>query len=262
MLGISAQSLSKSFPDGTRALREASFDVGPGESVVLLGPNGSGKSTLLKCLTRLEEADSGSPYIGEVNTATAGRRELREVRRRVGMIFQQFHLVGNLSVFHNALHGALGRSRGPRYWHPAIAPRQERLRTMECLERVGLAGLASRRAYTLSGGQQQRAALARLLVQDPDLVLADEPVASLDPRAGREVMDLLWEIGRERRMTVVCTLHQLDLAMDYASRIVGLKDGRVVLDRPVAQTSRRELEGLYDKEPETVRGAASPERGS
>lgn len=264
MLGVRAEGLCKRFPDGTQALDEVGFGVEPGEGVVLLGPNGSGKSTLLKCVTRLEEADSGSARVGELDTLTAGRRELRDVRRRVGMIFQQFHLVGNLSVFHNALHGALGRSQGPRYWLPSVAPKHERLRVMECLERVGLDSLAARRAYTLSGGQQQRVALARMLVQDPELVLADEPVASLDPKAGREVMDLLWEIGRERRMTIVCTLHQLDLALDYADSIVGLKDGRVALDRPVAETSRRELEGLYEKEHagEPAEEPASSERSA
>lgn len=251
MASLSVSNLCKRFPDGTQALKDVSFEVTPGERVVLLGANGSGKSTLMGCAVRLEEATSGSVSIGGIETTKARGRRLREVRRGVGTVFQQFHLVGNLSVFHNTLHGALGRNRGPRGWFPATAPAGERRRAMECLERVDLDHLAERRADTLSGGQQQRTALARMLMQDPQLVLADEPVASLDPTAGRKVMDLLWEIGHERRMTVVCTLHQLDLALDYAERIIGLKDGRVVLDRPVAEVDRRELEALYDREPAT-----------
>jgi len=239
--------LSKRFPDGTRALEGVGLSVGSGERVVLLGPNGSGKSTLLRCLVRLEEATSGSILVGGVDTTTARGRRLRSVRRKVGMVFQHFGLVGNLSVLHNVLHGALGRSRGPWWWHPATAPRVERHRAMESLERVGLAELASRRADSLSGGQKQRVAIARMLMQDPELVLADEPVASLDPRAGREVMDLLWEVSREHRMTVVCSLHQLGLATEYAERVVGLKDGRMVLDRPTGEVDRRELEKLYER---------------
>ena len=171
------------------------------------------------------------------------------MRRRVGMVFQQFHLVGNLTVFHNVLHGALGRSRGPHYWAPATAPRAERRKVMECLGRVGLENLAERRADALSGGQRQRVALARALMQDPEVMLADEPVASLDPKAGRQVMDLLWEIGRERRMTVVCAIHNLELALEYAERVIGLRDGRLVLDSPADEVDRRELDRLYDAQP-------------
>ena len=225
------------------------LEVAPGEGLVLIGPNGSGKSTLLECILRLEEATSGRVLVGGVDTASAGRRRLREVRRRVGMVFQKFHLVGNLSVFHNVLHGALGRSRGLHYWTPATAPRAERRKAMECLERVGLADRARQRADTLSGGQQQRTALARALMQDPEIMLADEPVASLDPRAGRQVMDLLWEIGRERRMTVVCAIHDLELALEYADRVVGLREGWLVLDSTADEVNRQELDRLYDARP-------------
>ena len=149
------------------------------------------------------------------------------------------------------LQGALGRSKGPRYWFPATAPTVERERAMQCLERVSLAHIAQQRVDTLSGGQQQRVAIARMLMQEPDLVLVDEPVASLDPKAGREVMDLLWEIVREKKLTVLCTLHQLDLAKDYADRIIGLRNGEVQIDAAADQVNLSDISWLYDTEQPT-----------
>lgn len=245
MMGLAISGLCKQFPDGTQALSDVGFEVEPGEWVMLIGSNGSGKSTLLNCVLRLEEATSGSILVDGMDTVKAGSRDLRDVRRRVGMVFQQFNLVGNSSVFHNVLHGALGRSMGPWYWTPATAPRKERRWAMESLERVGLEHLADRRADSLSGGQRQRVALARALMQGPELILADEPVSSLDPKAGKEVMNLLWEIGREGRMTVVCTVHSLDL-LKYSERVIGLRDGRVALDAAVSETSPQELRQLYE----------------
>jgi phosphonate transport system ATP-binding protein len=248
VLSLTFDALTKRFPDGTLALDGVSVEVEPGDGVVLLGHNGSGKSTLLRCAVGLERATSGRILLGGVDMTTARGRRLREVRRRVGYVFQHFNLVGSLSVFHNVLHGSLGRSRGPWCWFPATAPQEERLRALACLERVGLGHLAGRRADQLSGGQKQRVALARTLMQEPDMILADEPVASLDPRAGREVMDLLWDLARERGLTVVCTLHQLDLAWEYANRVVGLRNGRVVLDDRKGSIHRSTLEGLYNGE--------------
>lgn len=247
-MSFSVSHLVKRFPEGTVALDGVSLRAERGERVALLGPNGSGKSTLMKCLVRLEEPTSGSVSIGGEEIMPLRGRALSEVRRKVGMVSQRFDLVENLSVFHNVLLGSLGRG-GVRRWHPAIAPEGERRRVMGCLMRVGLEGLAKRRADTLSGGQRQRVAIARMLMQDPELILADEPVASLDPRAGRGVMDLLWEICGERRMTMVCALHQLDLALEYSERILALQDGSVVLDRPTAQVDRAELERLYEGQP-------------
>lgn len=247
MLGLEISDLCKRFPDGTKALSGVCLNVEPGEGVMLIGANGSGKSTLLNCILRLEEATSGSILVGDVDTVKAGGRVLRDVRRKVGMIFQKFNLVGNLSVFHNVLHGALGRSKGAWCWMPQTAPREERQRAMESLERVGLESLADRRVDTLSGGQRQRVALARMLMQGPELILADEPVSSLDPKAGQEVMDLLWEIGRERRMTVLCTIHSLDLTLQYAERVIGLRSGLLAVDTAVSETSSQELKQLYER---------------
>lgn len=249
MLSLEAQDVRVRFPDGTVALDGVDLGVRPGERVVLLGPNGSGKSTLLRCAVGLQRASSGTISVGDVEVTSARGKRLRGVRSRVGFVFQAFNLVGNLSAFHNALHGSLGRSRGPRSWFPATAPAEERERALACLGRVGLERFAARRADALSGGQQQKLALARMLMQDPEMILADEPVANLDPRAGREVMDLMWELARERNLTVVCTLHQLDLAKRYGERLVGLRGGRVALDGRPRDLDDEVLGRLYGEEP-------------
>ncbi len=246
MLSLAVRQLSKTYGNGTIALKNVSFSAQPGEGIVLLGANGSGKSTLLRCIVGLETFAEGSIQIGDAAIETASAPKLRQLRRQIGMVFQHFNLVSSLSAFHNVLQGALGRSKGPRYWFPATAPQLERERAMQCLARVNLAHLAKQRVDTLSGGQQQRVAIARMLMQDPSLLLVDEPVASLDPKSGREVMDLLWEIVQERQLTVVCTLHQLDLAKDYANRIIGLRNGEVHIDAPTHQLTDQELRWLYD----------------
>ncbi|MGP1384242.1 MAG: phosphonate ABC transporter ATP-binding protein [Thainema sp.] len=245
MLSLQVNQLVKVYPNQTLALNQVSFAAAPGESIVILGANGSGKSTLLRCLVGLEKATSGQILLGDWDVTALRNAQLRPVRRRVGMVFQRFNLVKNLSAFHNVLQGALGRSRGPWYWFPATAPEYERQRAMDCLAQVNLADLATQRVDTLSGGQQQRVAIARMLMQNPDIVLVDEPVASLDPKAGREVMDLLWTIVRERGLTVVCTLHQLDLAVEYADRIIGLSSGQIVLDQPATTLNPDTLDWLY-----------------
>jgi len=244
MLGVAAHGVRKRFADGTMALDGVNLTVAPGEDVVLLGPNGAGKSTLLRSIPRLVEITDGSITVGETETTSAGGRPLRAIRLRIGFVFQTFDLVESLSVFHNVLHGALGRS-GIRGLLPALAPEARRRQVMACLDRVELSPLATRRAETLSGGQKQRLAIARMLMQEPELVLVDEPVASLDPRAGREVLELLWELHRERRLTVLCTLHQPDLARRFASRIVGLRAGRLVFDEAADRLSDQQLDELY-----------------
>ena len=246
---MSVQGLRKTFPDGTEALRGVDIDVRPGEKVVLLGHNGSGKSTLMRCALGLEPVTRGRVLLHGVDTAAGDGRSLRRARRRTGAVFQNINLVNGMSVLSNVVHGALGQG-GPalRYWSHRLARPEVRERALDCLDRVGLANLASRRSDQLSGGQRQRVALARALMQEPDLILADEPVASLDPRAGHQVMELLMDIAAEHRMTVVCTLHQLEFALGHSERIVGLRAGRLVLDRATADVDRGELTGLYAEE--------------
>ncbi len=245
MLSLKISDLTKVYPNGTVALDQVSFSAQPGEGIVLLGANGSGKSTLLRCILGLETATSGGISIGNWQLSKLNAQQLRQMRSQVGMVFQKFHLVGSLSAFHNVLQGALGRSRGPRYWFPATAPETERKKAMECLDRVNLSHIAQQRADTLSGGQQQRVAIARTLMQHPKLILVDEPVASLDPQAGREVMDLLWSIIREQELTVICTLHQLELAKEYGDRIIGLRDGKIHIDTTVKSLEDQDLTLLY-----------------
>jgi len=181
-----------------------------------------------------------------VDVARARGTELRALRRRIGFVFQQFHLVGSRTVLENVCTGALGRLRGPRLGLPTY-PRALRREALEHLDRVGLADRAFQRADTLSGGQQQRVAVARALMQQPEILLADEPVASLDPESAHQVMDLLRSISRANALTVLCSLHQVDLALGWGDRIVGLRGGRRVLDLPAAGLDREQAMAVYSR---------------
>jgi phosphonate transport system ATP-binding protein len=230
----------------TTALDGVNLTVRRGEIVVLLGLSGSGKSTLLRHLDALELPTGGSvTVLGENVPALTGRR-LRTLRSRVGFIFQQFELVPSLSVLENVLTGALADLRGPRLglWS---YPKAKKLRALAHLDRVGLLDRAYQRADTLSGGQQQRVAIARALMQNPSILLADEPVASLDPESSDQVMALIREIAFEEGLTVLCSLHQVDLAISWADRIVGLRHGAVVLDMPATGLSKAEVMEIYGR---------------
>lgn len=230
----------------TTALEDVSLTVRRGEIVVLLGLSGSGKSTLLRHLDGLEVPTSGSvEVLGEQVPALTGRR-LRALRGQVGFIFQQFELVPSLTVLENVLTGALATVRGPRLGLFGYS-RARRLAALTHLDRVGLLDRAYQRADTLSGGQQQRVAIARALMQNPRVLLADEPVASLDPESSDQVMALIREIAADEQLTVVCSLHQVDLAISWADRIVGLRHGRVVLDTPTDGLSKAEVMEIYGR---------------
>lgn len=245
---IRVTELSKVYNNGTRALNGINLDVTPGEGVVILGPNGCGKSTLLKCLIGLERPSAGQIFLGSTEIHSARPVALRTMRRHLGCVFQKIHLVGNVSVLQNVLYGLLGQQGLFGSW-ALTAGSEARNQAMEALDRVELSHLAGRRADTLSCGQQQRVAIARMLMQNAQVVLADEPVASLDPKAGREVMDLLWAIVKERGMTVICVMHQLALAQEYGERLVGLRDGRLIFDHLTAEIDQHTLNNLYESEP-------------
>ncbi len=237
--------LRKEFAGGkVVALDDVTLEVPEGQLLVIIGLSGSGKSTFLRHLNGLHTPTAGAIEVLGVDVVAARGAALRALRREVGFVFQQFNIVGRLTCIENVLAGALGRLRLPRY---GVVTYSKALRreALDQLERVGLADRAFQRTDTLSGGQQQRVAIARMLMQKPRLVLADEPVASLDPEISGQVMDVLFRCCAEDGLTAICSLHQLDLALGWANRIVGLRDGAVVLDRPVTGLDHDEVMQVY-----------------
>lgn len=237
--------LNKSFGAATPVLQNISFQICAGESVGLIGANGAGKSTLLRCCAGLLPIDNGAVHLFGAELSAVRGRALRLRRAQVGFVFQQHNLVPRLSVLTNVLHGSLARS-GARSWLQASARRRERERAMHYLEVVGLADFAARRADRLSGGQSQRVAIARALMQQPKMIFADEPVASLDPKAAEEVMETFVRLLEKQRLTFVFTSHNLQHALTYADRLLGLRGGVITLDSPSQAQSLATLKELYD----------------
>jgi phosphonate transport system ATP-binding protein len=244
---IRVRDLSKRYPSGTVALDGVTLDVGAGEFVALIGSSGAGKSTFLRCLNGLVTPTAGLVSVDGRPVTGASRDGLRGVRASMGFVFQQFNLLKRLSVLENVLVGTLSRVD---MWRSLLGrfPGGELERARRTLRRVGLAGLDDRRADTLSGGQQQRVAIARALVQEPRVLLADEPMSSLDPASSRAVMELLQDINREDGLTVIASLHVLDLAVTYGRRIVGLRAGRVVHDGSPAGLTQAAAEAIFGGE--------------
>jgi len=239
--------LTKVYPNGFKALDDLSLTVGKGEFLVVIGLSGSGKSTLLRCINRLIEPTSGQVLLDGVDISAAPPAALRVLRRDIAMIFQQFNLVKRSSVMTNVLSGALG-SVGTLpsllgLWPPAV-----RAAAVRNLDLVGLADKAANRADALSGGQQQRVAIARALMQEPKVLLADEPVASLDPATSHSVLDYLRDLNRERGMTILCSLHFLSLAREYGTRIIALKAGRLMFDGRPADIDERRFKEIYGED--------------
>jgi phosphonate transport system ATP-binding protein len=248
---IEISKLHKIYSSGTHALQGIDLQVKEGEFLILLGLSGSGKSTLLRCLNRLIEPTSGSITIDGEDVIQAKGFKLRRIRRRIGMIFQQFNLIKNLSSLANVLSGKLGYVS---LWH-ALTFRQRKADVQiahENLQRVGLENFGDNKTRNLSGGQQQRVAIARALMQNPKLILADEPVASLDPATADSVMKYLGELNKKDNMTVICSLHFLSLARKYGTRVVALKDGQIVFDGTPAEIDERKFKDIYGEEAEEV----------
>jgi phosphonate transport system ATP-binding protein len=255
---VRIEHMGKTFPSGVRALDDVSITVGEGEFLVVLGLSGSGKSTLLRCINRLIDPSEGRVFIfGTEMTALAGST-LREKRRQIGMIFQQFNLVKRHSVLDNVLSGALGRGHTMRSLFLSFAP-DEVAFARACLQRVGLADRAGERADRLSGGQQQRVAISRALMQQPRIILADEPVASLDPALRHSVMRHIEALNREEGMTVICSLHDIDLVRRYASRIVALKAGRVVWEGLPENLDPSTFRAIYGEDAEPASNSSVEE---
>ena len=252
-VAFAAHDVSKTF-GARKALDGVSFTVGRGEMVALIGPSGSGKSTLLRALTGLLTVDAGGRVEAVGLCVQADGRvtdEVRRVRKRVGFIFQQFNLVGRLSLFSNVMIGCLGRIG---FWRGLFGrwPAERRAEAMAALHRMGVADYAGQRANTLSGGQQQRGAIARCLVQGATAILADEPVASLDPVSARRVMEALRDLNRDDGLSVIVTLHHVEYAVRYCRRVVALQAGRVVYDGPTAGLTHALLMQIYGPEFEDV----------
>lgn len=236
----------KKYYGPTKAVEDVSFDVDRGELVVIIGPSGAGKSTVLRCINRMIEPTEGSILFEGRDMAKIQREsELKPLRRRIGMIFQSFNLVYRLSVLQNVLHGRLGYLSTP----DAILGRyseQDKAKALELLKVVGLDGMAYKRAGELSGGQKQRVGIARALMQDPSLLLCDEPIASLDPSSSKVIMDQIQQMAKQRQIACVVNLHQVDVAKAYADRIVGIHQGRVVFDGPPEELTDSMIERIYD----------------
>lgn len=242
---IHIRGLRKIFPPSTVALDGVNLDILPGEFVMVIGQSGAGKSTLLRCLNRLIEPTEGEISLNGSHVTGATPEGLRSLRRQMGMIFQQFNLVKRASVMENVLAGRLGHVPGV----PSVFgrfPRKDRDLAMACLRLVGLEEFAERRADRLSGGEQQRVAIARALAQEPKVILADEPTASLDPRLTESIMGILERINRERRLTLVVSQHMLETALSYGTRIVGLRQGRVSFDGPPGAITQDVVRAIYE----------------
>lgn len=240
---LSLQGVAVTYADGHRALEPTDLAVGRGEFVVLLGASGAGKSTLLRSINGLVTPSSGKLVVADLPDGVVSSRNLREHRCKCGMVFQQHHLIGRQTVLDNVLIGKLA-SRGPLQ---SLWPwsRADKLQALAVIDRVGLLEKALARADTLSGGQQQRVGIARALVQQPRLLLADEPVASLDPATAQGVLTLLHDICKTDRLTALVSLHQVNLAQKFADRIVGIRQGRVVFDDVAAQLTPQVAAALY-----------------
>lgn len=255
MLRIEA--LTKVYKTGDQALTDVSFIVPKGEVVGLIGPSGAGKSTLIRCINRLVEPSSGQVLLNDLNIPNLNSRELRRARRRIGMIFQEYALVERLTVMENVLSGRLGYVG---FWRSFLRwfPKADIQSAFKLLDRVGLLQHANKRADALSGGQRQRVGIARALAQNPELLLIDEPTASLDPKTSRQIMRLVVEICREQALPAIINIHDVVLAQQFSDRIIGLQSGQVVYDGPPSGLTESVLTRIYGEEDWTAmrKGAA------
>ncbi|MGE0613229.1 MAG: phosphonate ABC transporter ATP-binding protein [Hyphomicrobiales bacterium] len=232
---------------GPEILKGVSFDVGAEDFLAIIGPSGAGKSTLIRCINRLVEPKSGEILLNGTDVLKLKSRELRKLRRNIGMIFQEFNLINRMSVIDNVLSGRLGYVGNFRGLFRLFS-KEDISRALSMLERVGLSDHVDKRADELSGGQRQRVGIARALMQDPRLLLVDEPTSSLDPKISREVMSLIRDIATEFNVPVLCNIHDVGLAMEFCNRIVGLQDGVKMFDGPTGKMNEHRLNEIYAME--------------
>jgi len=241
------ENLEKFYATGDHALKSVHLEIPRGQVMALIGPSGAGKSTLIRCVNRLVEPTSGQVFLGDIDLTKLNSRELRRARTRMGMIFQEYALVERLSVMENVLSGRLGYVG---FWRSFLRkfPQSDIDEAFNLLERVGLDHMADKRADELSGGQRQRVGICRALIQNPDLLLVDEPTASLDPKTSRQIMRLICELCEERQLAAIINIHDVLLAQMFARRIVGLQHGTIVYDGPPEDLNPEVLTQIYGEE--------------
>ncbi len=248
--------LKKKYPTGTIALKGVSFSVNEPKVVAIIGPSGAGKSTLIRCINRLVEPSSGQVALDGKDIVALSRRDLRKMRRRIGMIFQEYNLVDRLTVMENLLSGRLGYVS---FWkaYRRKFPADDVTAAVQLRERVGLSNYQDTRADELSGGERQRVGIARALMQQPDLLLVDEPTASLDPKTSRQIMRILVELAHERGTPALVNIHDVGLAQSFADRIIGLRGGEIVFDGTTTDLNTDVLTEIYGEEDwsTTIRGS-------
>ncbi len=248
---LQIKNLTKVYDGGVQALDDVSFEVPDGQFLAVIGLSGSGKSTLLRCINRLIEPTAGQILWNGDDITAASPEEVRRIRRKIGMVFQQFNLVLRSKVLTNVLAGRLG------YINPAMSllnrfPKEDIEKAIRQMDRVGIADKANHRSDELSGGQQQRVGIARALMQDPEMILADEPVASLDPVLAHSIMKILEEINKKDGVTVLCSLHFLDLVHKYADRVIALNDGKLVFEGSPEEIDDKKFKEIYGRDAERV----------
>ena len=242
---LELKNISKTYNNTTKALQDVSLSIEEGEVVSIIGPSGAGKSTLMRCINRLVDASSGSILFDGEDITRVGKRELRKVRTKTGMIFQHYNLVDRLSVVSNVLHGRLGH-KSTLSGVAGYYSEREKENAFRIIDKLGLTEQAYKPCNELSGGQKQRVGIARALMQEPKLLLCDEPIASLDPSSSKIIMDHLVDINKTMNITVILNLHQVDVAVKYAKRVIGITAGRIVYDGPSDQLDKRTIHEIYE----------------
>jgi len=246
---IRFDNVTKVYPNGVVALKEVSLDIHQGEFVAVIGRSGAGKSTLIRAINKMHDITDGTLHVNDIDVSGLKGSALRKFRRGIGMIFQSFNLVNRTTVINNVLAAKVPEMSLLRVLF-GVYKHDDKLAALMSLDKVGILEKSYSRVDQLSGGQQQRVALARTLTQSPKIILADEPVAALDPVTARQVMDYFLQINRELDITIVINIHHVELALDYADRIVGIKDGRVIFDGPPSQVSQDIIDQIYAGETE------------
>lgn len=255
---IKFENVSKKYPNGVTALKDVNLTIEQGEFVAIIGLSGAGKSTLIRCINRMHSISEGTLTVDDENITSLSSKELRRFRRKIGMIFQSFNLVTRISVLNNVLVSSVP---GLPFWRKLTGSftKEDKIRGLEALDKVGILDKAYTRVDQLSGGQQQRVALARTLAQNPSIILADEPVASLDPVTAKVVMDDFKRINTEMDISVLINIHHVDLALEYADRIIGIAKGEVVYDGPSSEVNQEVLNKIYQNQPvEVVESSITP----